>query len=328
MHYFICARNIVGNSFGSEPGELKYLKIKKNATEATPDDIIDSAVWIKEVAALASANTDARLGDAGDILIFVHGYNNTPGEVLDRHKLLETTLAAEKFKGVVCSFDWPSDNSILNYWEDRTDAYNTASNLISGGITQLAQAQKNGCATNIHLLAHSTGAYVVQQAFCRAKTIGTLFKHDWRIGQVAFIAADLGSNSLDKDDQESAEMFKRSMRITNYSNGFDHVLAVSNAKRLGVSPRAGRVGIPKDAAPNVVNVDCSDYFCGTNPDTYPQTGTYAHSWHFANPVFARDLVLTLTGGMDRNVIPTREFKANVGLTLVDKARPENWEKWA
>ncbi len=38
-------------------------------------------------------------------------------------------------------------------------------------------------------------------------------------------------------------MFRRIMRLTNYQNGFDDVLGASNAKRMGVEPRAGRVGL-------------------------------------------------------------------------------------
>ena len=41
---------------------------------------------------------------------------------------------------------------------------------------------------------------------------------------------------------------------------FDWLLKVSNAKRLGLRPRAGRVGVPDDVHPAIVNVDCSDYF--------------------------------------------------------------------
>jgi hypothetical protein len=75
-----------------------------------------------------------------------------------------------------------------------------------------------------------------------------------------------------------------------------------------------------------VNVDCAAYFQTLDPNTYPYTGTFAHSWHIGNPVFARDLAMTLTGGMDRNVVPTREFKDG-RLTLRDAPRPAHWDQW-
>jgi hypothetical protein len=51
--------------------------------------------------------------------------------------------------------------------------------------------------------------------------------------------------------------------------------------------------------------DCSDYFekLTTSPDTI---GAFDHSWHFADPVFAPNLVDTIAGNVDRTVIPTRE----------------------
>ncbi|HWP24376.1 MAG TPA: hypothetical protein VNM15_09405, partial [Candidatus Binatia bacterium] len=48
-------------------------------------------------------------------------------------------------------------------------------------------------------------------------------------------------------DRRAAPMFRRIMRLTNYQNPYDYVLAASNAKRLGVAPRAGRVGLAANA---------------------------------------------------------------------------------
>lgn len=326
-YYMICARDIKNGKFIAEPGKLRYLKVPDDANEGLVQHEIDVRDWMEEVRDLADGMGDKRMGKGGDVLIFVHGYNNTPQIIKERQSLLASTLEKEGFNGVVCSFDWPSDDSTLNYYEDRTDAANTASFLVSGGITALAMGQEADCQTNVHLLGHSTGAYVIQQAFCRSKMIGPLYQKDWRVAQIALIGGDISTFALAVDDQESAEMFKRCMRITNYSNGFDYVLAVSNAKRLGVSPRVGRVGIPKDASPKAVDVDCSAYFKDLDPNKYAYRGTFAHAWHIGNPVFARDLALSLTGGMDRNVMPTR-IRANDGrLLLGDGERPTHWDKW-
>ena len=111
------------------------------------------------------------------------------------------------------------------------------------------------------------------------------------------------------------------MRLTNYSNGYDHVLAVSNAKRLGVSPRAGRVGLTPRRHPKSVNVDCSDYFSKLDPNEQgDKVGTWAHSWHIGNRIWARDLAMTMEGRIDRNWLPTRE-QQNDQLYLRDGNRP-------
>ena len=116
------------------------------------------------------------------------------------------------------------------------------------------------------------------------------------------------------------------MRLTNYSNPNDKVLAISNAKRLGVAPRAGRVGLPENPHPKAINVDCGQYFSTLDPDASTFTGTFNHSWHIGNRVFARDLAMVIEGGIDRRAIPTRELQYGK-LILRDSPRPLFETKW-
>jgi hypothetical protein len=117
------------------------------------------------------------------------------------------------------------------------------------------------------------------------------------------------------------------MRLTNYQNPFDHVLAASNAKRLGVAPRVGRVGLPSNAHPKTINVDCGEYFQTVNPNTSTFFGTFAHSWHIGNRVFARDLAMTMEGRIDRNALPTRRLVESQ-LVLQDKPHPQHYTEWS
>jgi len=144
---------------------------------------------------------------------------------------------------------------------------------------------------------------------------------------LAFIGADVSSDSMSASSDWCKPMFQRVMRLTNYSNGFDDVLAVSNAKRLGTAPRVGRVGLSSDHDRKAVNVDCSDYFETIDPDAAKFVGTFTHSWHIGDPVFARDLAMTLEGRYDRNVIPTRET-VNDKLQLRDQGRPAFADRWS
>ncbi len=223
-------------------------------------------------------------------------------------------------------FDWPSDNNTLNYLEDRWDAAEVAIALVSKGVKLLARGQQDGCETNIHLIGHSTGAYVIMEAFAQAEKDGELYKSSWRVGQVAFVGADVSSAGFSKDDDWSTPMLRRIMRLTNYSNPFDSVLAVSNAKRLGISPRAGRIGLPEDAKSKAVNVGCGAYFQTLDPAHSTYFGTFNHSWHIGDRVFTRDLAMTLEGAIDRQAIPTRNFDGRT-LELVDKPRPQHLDQW-
>ena len=325
-YYVISARNVKKGTFEAEPGKVRYLKVKDDELPS-PADEIPVKQWMEEVRDLADGRADQKVAEGGDVLVFIHGYNNDAQAIRDRQLRLGLDLAAEQWRGVVVSFDWPSDNSTLNYLEDRADAAEVARELVSRGIRPLAEGQENGCKTNIHLIGHSTGAYVIMEAFAQAEKDGALFKSDWRIAQVALIGGDIASASLAADSEWAAPLFRRVMRLTNYQNPFDHVLAASNAKRLGVAPRAGRVGLPPHAHAKTVNVNCGEYFQTLDPRTSTFFGTFAHSWHIGNRIFARDLAMTMEGRIDRNAVPTRR-SVDSQLVLQDKPRPQHYADWS
>jgi len=347
--YLISVRRVDQRGrFEPEPGdETLFLRVPAAQAEYTPAHKVSFERWRSEVNEIALRDEESSIGSKGDLLIFVHGYNNKRSEILTRTRLLRETLGAEKWDGAVVAFDWPCDRSTLNYLEDRADARDTALRLVrdcilklgaiqdpedrelweKAGLSEAVRRRTRPCELNIHLIGHSTGAYVIMEAFAQAEAEGTLHRSAWRIGQVAFIGADVSSDSMSASSDWCKPMFQRVMRLTNYSNGFDDVLAVSNAKRLGTAPRVGRVGLSRDHDRKAVNVDCSDYFETIDPDAAKFVGTFTHSWHIGDPVFARDLAMTLEGRYDRNVIPTRET-VNDKLQLRDQTRPEFADRWS
>lgn len=331
-YYVMSSRRVIGQGaaavFEPEPGKMRFLRVPLGQVYV-PAHEIKAAEWFEEVRDKADGIADSRVSEGGDVLVFIHGYNNTPDVVAQRQRYLIEDLRAEGFKGVVVSFDWPADDETLNYLEDRSDAAEVAKLLVTHGIMMLMRGQtKLGCKTNVHLLGHSTGAYIICEAFAQAEKVGDLFKEDWRVDQVAFIGGDVSANTLAADAAWARPLFDRCVRLTNYQNPFDHVLAVSNAKRLGTSPRVGRVGAPKVGAHGkVANVHCGDYFQTLDPKQSRFSGTFAHSWHIGNRVWARDLAMTLTSGIDRQAIPTRRVQSAGGLTLQDAPRPAFMQDW-
>ncbi len=331
VDYLITVRGIRSNAFTDDIGILRYLRVPTNVDVPTPDMATQGAGdltrWVTEVRNLADNNPNPHsISVAGDVLIFIHGYNNSLDIIMKRQRQLAKDLRAENWSGVVIGFDWPSGNDTLAYLEDRSKAADVAIELVRKGVVILAASQEKDCVTNVHLIGHSTGAYVVMEAFAQAEKDGALFKSDWRVSQVAFIAGDVASSSLSQSDAWSGPMFKRIVRLTNYANPYDSVLAASNAKRLGVAPRVGRVGLPADANSKAVNVDCGAYFLTLDPDKSVYYGDFSHSWHIGNRVFARDLAMTLEGAIDRNAITTRAVKDGK-LSLVDAPRPLFMAKW-
>jgi pimeloyl-ACP methyl ester carboxylesterase len=332
--FLICTREIdEKGDFLAEPVDTKFLRVPTAKSLYDPTDSIPIERWKKSVIATADGEEDEITGSTGDILFFVHGYNNDIKTVLWRTRTLQESLSAQGWKGLVIGFDWPSDNSTLNYLEDRYDASQVAQRLVEDALQIVVDAQfptdskVSPCTINVHLLGHSTGAYVIMEAFASASKKGNLFKKPWRIGQVAFIGGDVSSASLSSYSDWAAPMYERIFRLTNYSNKFDKVLGVSNMKRLGIAPRAGRIGLPADIPSKAVDVDCSDYFRTKDPKQSTFTGTFNHSWHIGDPEFALDLALTLEGEIDRQAIPTRRNDQGRLTLVAGQNRPEFQKDW-
>jgi pimeloyl-ACP methyl ester carboxylesterase len=162
--YSLCTRAVKGSNFTNEPGKVRYLKSPRQAgMRPQPSHEIPVSTWVQEVRDLADGIADSRVCEGGDVLVFVHGYNNTLDTIAQRQRYLTEDLAAEGFKGLVISFDWPCADSTLNYLEDRWDAAQVADQLVTKGIQLIARGQTDGCETNIHLLGHSTGAYLIME---------------------------------------------------------------------------------------------------------------------------------------------------------------------
>lgn len=304
MDYMFCVRSISKNSFGTEPGASHFLEIPGNARTPTPQHKIAKSLWRKKVRE-ASLSGDMVGGQpAGDIVFYVHGFNNSQKTVLTRHRKIRKGLEAHGFKGVVVSFDWPSADLALNYLEDRVDAKKTAFRLVDEGIVAFAKEQRPDCHINMHLLAHSTGCYVVREAFDDADDRPGVAAHSWSVSQVIFTAADISESSLAEGNPKSSSLYRHCVRLTNYYNPFDGVLSVSNVKRIGVAPRAGRVGLPAQVPGKAVDVYCGKYW-DEHKDDFDGGINAPHSWYFDDPVLLEDVFHTICGEIDRHEFPTR-----------------------
>jgi hypothetical protein len=310
--YVITVRAQEAGAFTDDIGSTQFLLVQDGQPDYSQAVILAPGVWVDQVLDLSNAVRDATGVVRGDVLVFIHGYNNSIADVLARHRLLKQGLPTHGFGGTVVSFDWPCGDTALAYLDDREQAKLTAFSLVKDCILNLAQRQAGGrCITNVHLLAHSTGAYVIREAFDDADDRNAIASANWTVSQIALIAGDVSSDSMSAGNASSQSIYRHCIRLTNYSNPYDEVLQLSNVKRLGVAPRAGRVGLPADVPSTSVNVDCGDYYQGTMQLPPPPTlsGVRSHSWYFGDPIFTEDLAQTLNGALDRGVITTRELES-------------------
>jgi esterase/lipase superfamily enzyme len=303
MDYVFCARNTSGGQFGSNSGPTKFLEVPANAATHTPGMAISKTAWFAKVAGEAEVRRTESGAPVGDVLIYIHGFNTDLSTVLLRHRLLRKGLKALGFKGTVVSFDWPSADFALNYLEDRTDAKLTAIRLVSDGVAPLAAFMRQDCEISVHVLAHSMGAFVLREALDDADDRRALVTTGWSLSQVMICAGDVSADSMGPS-AVSSSLYRHCVRLTNYSNPFDAVLSISNAKRVGVSPRVGRIGLPANAPSKAVNVDCGLYY-DEHREEFAHVTNSDHGFYFSSPTFIKDVYLTLMGEIDRASIPTR-----------------------
>lgn len=313
MDYIFTVRSASGDGFSDEPGASYFLQVPGTARSLKPSQQIKKTDWINAVIDLSKKGSHTGVAE-GDIVIYIHGFNNSTGSVLRRLRLLKKGLKAQGFDGAVIAFDWPSADKALNYLEDRLDAKQSAFRLVTEGIASFAALQTPECRINTHLIAHSMGAYVVREAFDDADDRPAIAARSWSVSQILFLGADVSAGSMEEGHSKTSSLYRHCVRLTNYFNPFDNVLTLSNVKRIGVSPRAGRVGVASPEPRKLVDLNCGPYFEKhgsrvTGPDDS------AHNWYFADKKVMADMAHTLAGDVDREKIPTRAPTNLGGLAL-------------
>jgi esterase/lipase superfamily enzyme len=318
LDYVICVRREKAKEDkfdpqSSGPGTALYLEVPGNKGDIFPSQHIDKDAWTKKVIEKANggpvkAGTQAK----GDIVFFVHGFNTATSLMMERHRKIRKHLEADGFQGTVISFDWPCNTAALNYAEDRWDAKKSAIKLVKHGILRFAKYQEPGCEVNMHILAHSMGTFVVREAFDDADDVAGIASISWSVSQVMLMSGDVSSASLGDNRSKSSSLYRHTVRLTNYFNPYDDILKLSNVKRVGVSPRVGRIGLPTEVPRKAVNVNCGEHYNG-NRAAYKNTNRAGHNWYFDEPKFFVDVHETIKGDVDRELIKTRKKDAAGGL---------------
>lgn len=313
MDFAFVARGKSGNGFSNEPSASHFLAIPSQDNDMKLSHKISKSEWTKQVMAAAESGSPNSNTD-GDIVFYVHGFNNSQKEVLLRHRKIRKGLEASGFKGVVVSFDWPSADSALNYLEDREDAKLSAFRLVKDGVATFSALQRPYCRIDLHILAHSMGCFVVREAFDDADDRARIASKSWAVSQIMLVAADLSVASLEPGNPKSSSLYRHCVRLTNYYNTLDDVLSISAVKRVGVAPRVGRNGMNKPLHEKAANLYCGQRFKTGGFEGGINTG---HTFYFDDPVFLKDVFHTVSGRLDRDEIPTRGITDKGNLALID-----------
>jgi hypothetical protein len=97
----------------------------------------------------------------------------------------------------------------------------------------------------------------------------SIAKTHWSVSQTCFVAAAVSSEQMADTSSNSNSPYRHCVRLTKDHTPYDSVLKLSNVKRIGVPPPAGRVGLPESAPAKAVGVDSGARFLNAHPTTNP-----------------------------------------------------------
>jgi esterase/lipase superfamily enzyme len=221
-----------------------------------------------------------------DVLLFIHGYNvswtNAVGTALSLQTMLNASPERDAEQQVqVVLFTWPSDGMALpfvSYKSDRSEAAGSG-NAIGRGILKvrdflasLRRSDEELCKQDLHLLCHSMGNYLLENALerCDAFTPGNALP---RIFEHIFLCApDVDDTALEEGHPLGrAHELARSVSV--YHNRGDAALVISdftkgNPDRLGSNGPAR----PAHVHNKVHQVDCTPLVKGLVEHSYYLVG--------------------------------------------------------
>ncbi|MGH8563281.1 MAG: alpha/beta hydrolase [Gammaproteobacteria bacterium] len=177
-------RGISGNGLGNRLADMRYFEHKTGPMNTL-------ASWqrltkkqfperVTEIASQFPLVADDKNEDQQHVSVFVHGYNNSWADAVNRYEHIRTDLYDKQQLGQLVLFNWPSDASPAGYLPDREDARGSAGafaqelvDLYDRLVTiQRAAARLKDparvCRAKVSIIAHSMGNYVVQKALAVA----------------------------------------------------------------------------------------------------------------------------------------------------------------
>lgn len=232
------------------PGELRF---PNRATNPESDFLVAETQEFETPRGFQSALTQhlrTLPASERDVVVYVHGFNNTFADGVLRHAQLTHDFA---LKGAAVHFSWPSDANPLGYAHDRDSALFSRDALED--ILRLVRVPE---ARRIAIVAHSMGALL---------TMETL--RQMAIAEPGSVARDIDGVLLISPDIDVDVFRSQARRIGTLPATFavflserDRALRLS-ARLTGTSERLGNLRDPERIAEfDVVLVDVSEFSTG------------------------------------------------------------------
>jgi len=272
--------NVLGKP-GTKMGETTtYFDISDSQKVYLLEERIAQKVWLDRV----------RIAGAS-VLVFVHGFADDAEKVVERHRSIRPHVPS----GVsLVSFDWPAGNRDKPYETDKANAALSAPKLMSECLNVLLTS-KLFEGKNIHLFAHSMGAYVTETAFQPQQSI--------KINHVLMAAADVDQLNYRDKSAPLTNFLGKCADLTAYWSTDD--AALQDSEKLNKYTPLGLKGYPDPDTPGgCYGVQCTTYY-NRYVKYSGQDATFSHIWYILYPVippqppsvndFYTDMIKTLQG---------------------------------
>jgi esterase/lipase superfamily enzyme len=256
--------------YAHKPGQIETPWLKLESMRDASKHIYILKLDTRNEAQFFSDIKDA--ADAGDILVYVHGFNVRFEDALVRAAQISFDFG---FKGAPIVYSWPSWGSLTAYNADSENVLWSARHIETFLRTLSAEASGR----KIHLVAHSMGSKGLLNALRYLAMRGD--------GQPLFASVILCAPDFDAGlfrEQVAAEVRPMAAQWVVYSSNKD--IALTASEQLNAAPRLGK---PVTYAEGYEIIDASEL------EVTPWSVPEAHSYYATKQVVLSDMVKVLSG---------------------------------
>lgn len=278
---YSAGRKLDGVTFG-------HATVRLTANRKYGDDLKDTTKLIEVVSVSKTEFTQA-VSASDEIVLFVHGYNNSYSDVIRRASTIKADIAPE---ATIVSYTWPSEGAILAYGYDEQSTSIAEQNfkIFMQHMTSHVPAER------INIIAHSMGSRTVL-SYIDSLASRHIFPEQVKFRNIVFAASDVAQELFQQKVENplvsNYPISRYANHVTVYSSQYDRPLGLSKKLHGGGTP----LGLAKPETlylqPDVTTVDAS----AIDPARWYQRFSFAtrHSYVFDKSAGVRDLALLLAG---------------------------------